>query len=134
MRKKTKSVREFVGACCLLGLVAGCGPIYDTRYHFVPPSDPSARSCIFQCENLKMQCEELEQMRVENCDYRARLDQDRCRAEIRRQGREPKSHECSSLGGSCYANTERCEAKYRQCYQNCGGQVRTEQVCVFNCP
>lgn len=118
--------------CLALIFFTGCGPIYDTRYTFTPPQDSNARSCIFQCENLKMQCEQLEQMKVENCNYRARLDQDRCRGEIRRQGREPKSYECTL--DSCFENTEHCEANYRSCYQNCGGRVHAEQVCIFNCP
>ncbi len=117
----------------LLLNLSGCGPIYDTRYYYTPPQDPSAQSCIFQCENMKMQCEQLEMMKAENSNQRSRMDQDRCRENIRRQGREPKSSECQYF--STYsADTERCESQYRICYQNCGGRVHAEQVCVFNCP
>jgi hypothetical protein len=107
--------------------------MYETRYYYTPPQDPGAQSCIFQCENMKMQCEQLEMMKVENSNQRARMDQDRCRDNIRRQGREPNSSECNYF--STYsADNERCEAQYRICYQNCGGRVQAEQVCVFNCP
>lgn len=131
-RKLTRSWL-YVAACFAIVLFGGCGPIYDTRYYYTPPQDPHGRFCILQCENLQMQCEQLEQMKVENCNHRARMEQDRCRSDIRRHGREPKPHECPMIG-TCSADTEHCENKYRICYQNCGGQVHAEQVCVFNCP
>lgn len=113
--------------------LTGCGPIYDTRYHYTPPQDPQGMNCIFQCDNMKMQCEQLEMMRYENCMNRAKLEQDRCLDNIRRQNREPKKNECPLIH-SCSQDTERCDVQYRICYQNCGGQVHAEQVCVFNCP
>lgn len=122
----------FIVLAVLLPL-SGCGPIYDTRYSYSPPHDPQGQSCIFQCENMKMQCEQLEMMKAENCNNRNRIEQDRCRDNIRRQGREPKSSECSFYA-SCTTDTERCDAQYRICYQNCGGKVYSEEVCVFNCP
>ncbi len=113
--------------------LTGCGPIYDTRYHYTPPKNPQGMSCIFQCDNMKMQCEQFEMMRVENCMNQARLEQYRCQDNIRRQNREPKKSECPLII-SCSQNMERCDEKYRICYQNCGGQVHAEQICVFNCP
>ncbi len=137
MRTKNSSLfnvfYSFLLIIFLLLFVSGCGPIYDTRYYYTPPQDPGAQSCIFQCENMKMQCEQLEMMKVENCNQRARMDQDRCRENIRRQGREPKSDECNYFS-SCSPDNERCDAQYRICYQNCGGKVHAEEVCVFNCP
>ena len=114
-------------------ILGGCGPIYDTRYSYVPPGNPQGQTCVFQCENIKMQCEQLELMKAENCRNRARLDEDRCKDNIRRQGREPKPSECSQVD-FCSADYDHCEERYRQCYQNCGGRVHAEQVCVFNCP
>ncbi len=132
MARKHPPLRLFWAACLAVFALGGCGPIYDTRYYFTPPSDPHGQACIFQCENLKLQCEQVERMKEENCNMRARMDQDRCLNDIRRKGREPKAHECP-LYVSCSANYEHCEAKYRQCYQNCGGIVHTEEVCIFNC-
>ena len=112
--------------------LASCGPIYDTEYIYDPPENSSGRACIFQCENSKNQCEELDRYRKEECERHSEWQRERCEADIwRRKNREPKWHECG--GETCSSNTERCETSYRSCYQSCGGKVRAETRCVMNC-
>ncbi len=115
----------------VLVFINGCGPIYETRYNFAPPKEPHAQACLFQCQNGKMQCEQLEQMRVERCEWQAQYEQDRCERQHRRKGKEPKWYECGTT--SCSADNERCEANYRSCYAACGGTVTSQEVCVMNC-
>lgn len=118
-------------ALALLTLI-GCGPIYDTQYQFTPPDDGNGRACIYQCENGREQCTELEELREESCENRAESEYQRCADNIyRRKGRDPKWNEC--YRESCSSDTERCENSYRSCYQSCGGKVRAETVCVANC-
>ncbi|MFN8392204.1 MAG: hypothetical protein U0136_18070 [Bdellovibrionota bacterium] len=110
----------------------GCGPVYDTQYQFVPPENASGRSCIFQCENSRQQCRQLEDYRVEDCERHSDYEKDRCEEDLyRRKGRDPKWYECT--GESCTADYDRCDETYRSCYQSCGGEVHAETRCVANC-
>ena len=110
----------------------GCGPMYETRYSFTPPKSANGRTCIFQCDNSRMQCRNFEEMHKSNCEMRGQLEEQRCENDIRyREGREPKWYECST--SSCSADYDRCDEIYRGCYQMCGGEVRSETVCVANC-
>lgn len=123
-------------ACVLLLslvlIIVGCGPIYETRYNFVPPTEPHSAVCLTHCYTGKIQCQQLEQVQLDNCENRAERERYRCEWQIRRdKKREPKWYECG--GSHCSVDEERCEANYRSCYQACGGQVNSEQVCVANC-
>lgn len=112
--------------------LAACGPVYNTQYHFTPPESSEGRSCVFQCDNSRLQCRQLEEYRTEDCQRRSEFDQRRCEDDIyRRKGREPKWYECGS--SSCSPDYDRCEQLYRSCYQSCGGRVDQETVCVSNC-
>ncbi len=118
----------------LFGLLlgsTGCGPMYDTRYTFVPPESQSGRTCTFQCENSKMQCQQIEQMRNDTCEERARIEQQQCQWNMQMQGKKEKWYDCGL--SSCSEDTERCESQYRSCFQMCGGTVRSETVCIANC-
>src|SRR5262249_46185968 len=110
-----------------------CGPIYSTEYIFTPPDGSTGNFCISQCEESKFQCEDLENMRNERCEEESRYQEERCRDRVwADKGREPKWYECG--GNSCTADTERCDERYRGCYQACGGKVETVTRCVANCP
>ncbi len=119
----------FVSAALAL---SSCGPIYDTVYDFTPPESNAGRACIYQCENSRGQCRQLEEYRADDCERRSDYEVERCEREIwRRKGREPKWYECG--GESCSANLDRCDEQYRSCYQSCGGRIRSETRCVANC-
>ena len=111
--------------CCsvIACLVSGCGPIYETQYSFIPPEDDHGRSCIFQCENGKLQCERLEDMKKDQCEDRSDRQYYRC------QDRGEKY----CYRESCSVDYETCESHYRGCYQSCGGRVDAKQVCVGFC-
>lgn len=118
--------------CFLVVFGAGCGPMYDTKYTFSPPRSAEGRSCVFQCEQGKLQCEQIENLEASRCRDYAERESRRCRDDIRyRENRDPKWYECSSE--SCSADYERCEHMYRACYQSCGGEIKTETTCVANC-
>jgi len=111
---------------------AGCGPMYQTDYNLVPPKTESGRACTYHCDTTKLQCRQIEQLRVDRCEMQAREDQRICENQIRwDKGRSPKWYECG--GSSCSADNEQCEAQYRSCYQSCGGRVESTTRCVANC-
>lgn len=122
--------KALFAALCLASLAA-CGPIYDTRYSFTPPSTPQGQSCLFHCSQLQDQCEQLEDHRQELCEERARYERERCERDLRRDGKKVKWYDCGTE--SCTSDYDRCAQQYRSCYESCGGKVSAEQVCVMNC-
>jgi len=119
------------GAAYLTGLalaLAACGPIYQTQYAFTPPPTPEGRVCIMQCEQLRFQCRQNEDLKVQNCENQnrwARAEYERCK----RSGRK----DCHDGTIWCSSDYDRCDEQYRFCYQSCGGQVLATTVCVANC-
>lgn len=110
---------------------SGCGPVYDTRYSFIPPTDPVGRSCIFQCENSRMQCNQIEELTKMNCEQRARQEQQACQWRMEMRGEKEHWYDCTAE--SCSTDTEQCDSMYRSCYESCGGRVEAQTVCVMNC-
>ena len=116
----------------VLGGVSACGPVYHTDYAFRPPKSAEGRSCVFQCEQSRQQCRQIEDMQQDNCQNRSYWENARCEDDIRRRkGREPKWYECGT--DSCSADYDRCDDSYRSCYQSCGGEVQTNTYCVSGC-
>lgn len=116
----------------VMGLISSCGPMYQTDYMMTPPKSASGKACVFQCENGKYQCQQLEDLKAERCESRAQADQEACERKIAwEKGRDPKWYECGRE--SCDADYERCERSYRACFQACGGTVKQETRCVANC-
>lgn len=112
--------------------LTGCGPMYDTQYVFSPPNSATGRTCVFQCEQNKYQCRQIEDMQNDRCEQQASYEKSRCEANLAwDKGRDPKWYEC--IEESCSPDYERCEAMYRSCYQACGGEVESRTVCVANC-
>ena len=118
----------------MLGLVfifTSCGPVYQDQYTYLPPESPEGRSCIFQCENSKQSCQQLEEMNYQHCEERSRWERERCERKNERKGKKEKWYDC--WGSSCSKNLERCDSMYVSCYRSCGGTVNVTNVCVSGC-
>ena len=112
--------------------LSSCGPIYNTDYQFSPPRSEGGRACIFQCEQGRMQCRQIEELQARRCEDNSRYEQQRCRDDLRyNENRSPKWYECNE--DSCDPNYGRCDDIYRACYQSCGGEVNSVTRCVANC-
>ena len=126
--------------CALAALTAACatGPQYRTFYDFVPPTTAEGRSCVFQCENTKMQCSQLEEMRVANCEDRADYRHGQCmdRAQDAYQRCQQSGNQyCvqSYCARESCSYSSRCENQYNRCFEVCGGEILSETRCVKNC-
>jgi len=123
----------------LLTLLQACAsPLYQTFYSYDPPDTPEGKACIFQCENTRMQCEQLDDMRNNNCEQRAEMKYETCK-----QKAEIAYEKCKSSGGkyciegwcnkeTC-SSTNQCVNQYQRCYSTCGGRVTSETRCVAHC-
>jgi hypothetical protein len=120
-----------------VGMLTGCGPIYQTKYDYMPPRSSTGMMCVAQCQQGKSTCEQMCQLRNDNCRTQARQDAI-YRYEIYKQarqdrGRAPKK-EVGDFDSSNSCNIPcRCESSFRACYAACGGQVLEQQVCVAFC-
>ncbi len=115
-------------AAMLAVALSGCGPMYETRYNLTPPPGQMGQVCVNQCDQIRLQCMQGEDLRVQNCETQnrlARLEYEQCR--------QRGYSDCYEDTTWCSADYEPCEGQFRQCYQNCGGKVESYQVCVFNC-
>lgn len=105
-------------------LVSGCETI---SYRLTPPPTEMGRLCIAQCAGVRetclareeqkarderQDCERREERRLRQCLHDAGNDQER----------RKKCHKYSS-GCWSSAQTENCEAAYRDCYAICGGRI-----------
>lgn len=118
----------FIGVAVSLLTLAACGPVYRTQHTFTEPTSPEGRTCVFQCQTSKLQCQQIEDLRKDRCEDRADRDRERCIRRLERQKKEVKSYDCPL--DTCSADYERCEEMYRACYQSCGGTITSETVCV----
>lgn len=109
--------------------VSACGPIYETRYHLIPPPGQLGQVCVNQCDQIRLQCIQGEDQRSENCETRnrlARLEYEQCR--------ESGYSDCYDSSTWCSSGDyEPCEEQFRSCYRNCGGTVQSFEACVYGC-
>ena len=121
----------------LATILAGCGPIYRTEYAYVPPHSPTGKMCAAQCVQGKNACEQMCEMKNQNCRLRAHQDAlaqyHMYKQERKREGK-PLKKEIQDFDQSylCSSSCD-CESTYRACYSTCGGQVLERQVCVAFC-
>lgn len=119
----------------ILGLV-GCGPMYRTEYRYTPPASMEGRQCVVQCANIREVCRS-------GADTRAAQNQSSCQQNVFMQytscmttaRSDEERAKCSNSTTHCQftPDTSRCDSDYNICFQTCGGQVETRQVCVSGC-
>jgi hypothetical protein len=131
MRHQTS---KFLWLLATLTLTA-CGPVYKTDYTYIPPENATARQCLNQCLGMQSACRARAEDRAarENtaCQQNAMVNYSVCLATAKS---DAERNRCSS---SSYCNQQPnlsvCDAEYRQCYQNCGGTVISQERCVSGC-
>ncbi|MCK5424200.1 MAG: hypothetical protein KAI89_02430 [Emcibacter sp.] len=128
--------------------LSGCfGPQYRTVHEFSPPESPQGRMCVNKCLDSKTYCERTgQQVRIQQ--KQMCLQEEKIQAEMRYEDylhvMEHKGevaeksyydfyrkYNCNHINEGSHDPT--CEANYRACYQNCGGQVQSHTYCVSNC-
>ena len=107
-------------------MVISCSPRYKTSYSFTTPPSAEGRSCINQCETIKVQCKQTAGKKAEREILYEKEDYAECI-------RERRGH-CAD--GSLWIEPDysKCESNYRKCFESCGGKVTEITECVSNCP
>lgn len=124
-----------------LGMLAACGPVYQTDYHMVPPQDAMGRQCSSTCIERAQGCKSQCQTLATQCQYTAELEAKNAYLEYvtRRQaeGMPIKKSQDDFYSYSSCADPDdckdECDATHRLCHTNCGGQVLERTYCTAFC-
>lgn len=121
-----------------IALLSACGPVYKKEYSYVPPVSNVAKMCTAQCVQSKNACEQMCQMRNENCRMQSRQDAmyeyENYREQQERLNKPIDKRIEYFDQGSYRCNTScNCAPTYRSCYSACGGEVLERNVCVAFC-
>jgi hypothetical protein len=105
-------------------LLAACKT---THYEYTTPASDAGRFCITQCAGIKEQCVGNEYDRAQHEKSRCEHSSDNifkvCMGKAKTKDDEKQCDKKRNICGA-YENTDRCEANYRACYVDCGGQVQ----------
>lgn len=132
-----KRIFSIFSILTLIGLLAGCHPIYKTEYAFVAPKSNVAKMCTAQCIQGKSSCEQMCRMNNESCRARAHqqaVEEFRQYKHDRKREHKEVKRNVSDFEHTSSCNQDcDCEPNYRACYSACGGQVLERDVCVAFC-
>mgnify|MGYP001437329553 CR=1 FL=1 len=132
-----KQIRILLGMMSICLFISACGPIYNTEYTYVPPKSKVGKMCISQCQQNKMMCEQLNESRKDACLAKVRqdalyeyelykLNQEKLKQPVLKSPRNfEKNWKCSQ--------TSQCQTNFKTCYESCGGEIHTHQVCTAFC-
>jgi hypothetical protein len=121
-------------------LLSGCGPMYETRYHYTPPTSEKGRHCLIRCQQNQNTCKNDCRLRQSQCELNER-DKARFKYESYKQDQKDKGLEVAktlrdfmnSWGSSSCSFSCGCLSTYNSCYELCGGKVEAEEVCTAFC-
>lgn len=127
-------------------VLAGCGPIMETKRDFIPPQSNAGMKCVQTCQQQQGACQKAEAKEKERCRAKAEKRADRAYEKARDAyitalklhaadaAKYPMPVEPTrSVDYSACNKSSQCGIQYDSCYRSCGGQINEYQVCVANC-
>lgn len=127
-------------------VLAGCGPMMETKRDFVPPQSAAGMQCVQNCQNQQTACQKAEKKENDKCRAKAERKADRAYEKAKDQYITAlKLHAADSakypmpaeprrtVDYSACNKSSQCSAQHDMCYRSCGGQINEYQVCVANC-
>ena len=124
--------------------LVACSPVYRTDYTLTPPSSWEGKGCVQRCEDLRLQCEDMQRAANDACRDRAERSYATC-IDQQRFERDPETKvskcvaNCSCYKESCSSLSNRklddtvCQARFYSCFEMCGGKVQADRICVAHC-
>ncbi|HRJ94748.1 hypothetical protein [uncultured Thiothrix sp.] len=115
LTKKIMVIFTFV-----LLFAAGCGP----EYTYTPPVSAVGQTCVMRCQDTQREC-------TDEANYRADRKQEKCERDAEHEHylcllyakTDADRAKCQKDGCYEYADTARCDATFRACFQQCGGVI-----------
>lgn len=131
------SIKKII-ALSLCGLsLAGCGPMYQTHYSYIPPKSSNGRQCINQCLTNRSYCQSQCQTNYQSCKTSAELiamPQYLSYVHQQNAANQPINQGIGDFADYSSCTTQcGCEPTYRSCFVNCGGSVIANTQCVAFC-
>lgn len=118
-------------------LLAGCGPVYQTQYSYVPPHSWRGRKCINRCLTARSYCRGECQTNDQACHSNANVAaMPAYLAYVQERNSKGKPTYMNVSDFADYSNCSDhcgCESTYRACFSNCGGEVIANTQCVAFC-
>lgn len=110
----------------LLLIMSGCAPMQSSSFKYIPPKDDIGRRCVNSCLNQKETCDRECTSNKTTCqimeDTKGYMDY-----LVNNDPSRSNPHKFSSLRQDCNLDfmtcKSSCQANYRMCYTNCGGEV-----------
>ncbi len=121
--------------------LAGCAgfqsptaPRYRTDHLYEGPASDEGQRCVRRCEKNKEYCRQVAERGTQDeylkCDEEAQDEYENCTMRTTSFSEKRQCYRKSCPVGADYVN---CESGYRNCFEGCGGQVWSRQVCEENC-
>lgn len=111
-------------------ILTSCSPIYQTRYTLTPPESSEGKACVFQCDNINLQCHQVKDENAEQCEQRSNINYNFCQSLNLHRDKDDQE---SCFHANCAVDYSYCDSQYRNCYQTCGGKVSGTTVCTAFC-
>lgn len=127
MKTTKRQVLGLAVSALVIAALSGCGRYAKTEYVMTPPSSPEGQMCVLKCERDRKQCLDNEYLQQKNCEHHnrmVRLEFERCIASGATNCYHASALPCPQ------PRLDRCENEQRRCFQSCGGQVDTREVCT----
>lgn len=124
--------------CLIITLLCGCGPVYETHYHYYAPQAWQGRKCVNKClaarSSCRMECATLNQSCRNSADLAALPGYITYNHEADKSG-EPNDTSLNDFADTSGCNAScGCNETFRECFENCGGTIKTTTVCTAFCP
>jgi hypothetical protein len=143
-----QNLGRWIAAAGIFAILSACGPVIETHYDYLPPSQQGGMQCLSQCQQGQNQCRRSAEEEKAECRYREderiEYEYDQAREkyyfdlELFAASPEKFAKPTAPTRGNpsyyrCDNQQNQCQANFNMCYRSCGGQVNERQVCVANC-
>jgi len=68
-----QKIVRWVSVIATFAILGACGPVIETHYDYLPPSQPGGMQCLAQCQKGQNQCVRSAQAEQSDCRYREDL-------------------------------------------------------------
>ena len=132
-----KAKPQLFSVILLIPIFAGCSPSYKTAYLYSLPMDEKQAVCFSICEEHRGHCVQLAKSEKRNCELRnqiATIAYRQCLSVNKSGYGGAIGPACDDTQDFCFSDIERCNANYRGCFIDCGGEISEQMICTSNCP